>query len=109
MPYDPERVAECGAWLERVRADLDAATILLGAASPRPDSALFHCQQAVEKLDPSLAPLTLQAEDLTQFAWVFRYPGEPELPSPGEAKDALKLARAAFEAILGRLPKEMGS
>lgn len=108
MPHEPEKVAECRAWLDRAWADLDSATILVGAARPRPDTTLFHCQQAVEKawkaflfwhdvpfrkthnlrelgegcagIDASLAPLAQRAEDLTQFAWVFRYPGEPEEP-----------------------------
>ena len=49
MPLDPEKVAECRAWLGRAWADLDSAGILLGADRPRPDTALFHCQQAAEK------------------------------------------------------------
>jgi len=49
MPHDPARVAECRAWLERVKADLETAAILLAADPPQPGSALFHCQQAVEK------------------------------------------------------------
>src|SRR5215510_11380672 len=94
MPLDPEKVAECRAWLGRAWADLDSAGILLGADRPRPDTALFHCQQAAEKawkaflfwgdmpfrkthnlrelgeacarLDRSLASLAERAEDLTQ-------------------------------------------
>lgn len=96
MPDDPQRVAECRAWLDRAWADLDSASILLGSARPRPDSAVFHCQQAAEKawkaflfwhdvpfrkthnlrelgeacigLDSALASLARRAEDLTQFA-----------------------------------------
>lgn len=49
MPHDPAKVAESRAWLERASADLESAAILLAAANPRPDSSLFHCQQAVEK------------------------------------------------------------
>jgi HEPN domain-containing protein len=49
MSLDLEKVAECRAWLGRAWADLDSASILLGADRPRPDTALFHCQQAAEK------------------------------------------------------------
>ena len=50
MPHDPEKLAECRAWLDRAWADIDSAAILLGSSRPRPDTALFHCQQAVEKV-----------------------------------------------------------
>lgn len=133
MPHDPEKVAECRAWLDRACADLDSTSIL--AASSRPDTALFHCQQAVEKawkaflfwhdvpfrkthdlrelggacvaLDASLADLATRAEDLTPFAWVFRYPGAPEQPTREEAEEALALARQVIEAVLARLPEEV--
>lgn len=132
MSHDPEKVAECRAWLDRSWADLESASLLLEAARPRPDAALFHCQQAVEKgwkaylfwhdvvfrkthdlrklgqacadVDGTLAMLAERAEDLTQFAWLFRYPGEPEEPSREEAKDALALAREVYDAVLVRLP-----
>jgi HEPN domain-containing protein len=96
MSLDPQRVAECRAWLGRAWADLDSPSILLGADRSRPDTALFHCQQVVEKAwkaflfwndvpfrkTHDLRELGVacasaeRAEDLTQFAWVFRYPGE---------------------------------
>lgn len=134
MPLDPEKVAECRAWLDRAWADIESASLLLTGERARPDTALFHCQQAVEKawkaflfwhdvpfrkthnlrelgeacarIDRSLAPLAQHAEDLTQFVWVFRYPGEPETPSREEADDALALAREVYEAVLARLPAE---
>jgi HEPN domain-containing protein len=136
MSLDLEKVAECRAWLGRAWADLDSASILLGADRPRPDTALFHCQQAAEKawkaflfwndvpfrkthnlrelgeacarVDGSLASLSEWAEDLTQFAWVFRYPGEPEEPSREEAESALALAREVYDTVLSRLPAEVG-
>uniref|UniRef100_A0A7C2WSS0 HEPN domain-containing protein n=1 Tax=Thermorudis sp. TaxID=1969470 RepID=A0A7C2WSS0_9BACT len=134
MPHDPAKVAECRAWLDRAWADLDSAAILLGPTRPRPDTALFHCQQAAEKawkaflcwydvpfrkthnlrelgeacaaLDSSLRPLAERAEDLTQFAWLFRYPGDLEEPTPAEAEEALALAREVYDAVLARLPRE---
>lgn len=127
MPHDPEKIAECRSWLDRAWADLDSAAILLGPERARPDTALFHCQQAAEKawkafrkthnlrelgkacadIDPTLAALAERAEDLTQFAWIFRYPGEPEEPSREEAEEALSVAREVYEAVLARLPEEV--
>ncbi len=51
---------------------------------------------------PRLAPVPL-----TEFAWRFRYPGEPEDPTPEEAEDALATAREVYEAIATRLPEEL--
>lgn len=135
MLHDPQKVAECRAWLERAQADLESADILLVAARPKPGTALFLCQQAVEKAwkgflfwndtpfrkthnlrelgeacvrrDGSLAALAERAEDLTPFAWVFRYPGERAEPEREEAEAALALAREVYEAVLSRLPEEV--
>ena len=131
MPLDPCRVDEARAWLERAQTDLDAANVLLTADPPRVDTSLFHCQQAAEKswkallfwrdvpfrkthdlrqlgeacvgLDGSLAALAGRAEDLTPFAWLFRYPGDAGVP----AREALVVAREVYEAVLGRLPAEV--
>ena len=134
MPLDPERVAECRAWLDRAQADLEAAGILVSAPQARADIALFHCQQAVEKAwkaflfwhdvpvrrthdlrelgeaaseqDGSLEPIARRAETLTPFVWVYRYPGERETPPRSEAEQALELAREVYDAVLARLPTE---
>lgn len=133
MPHDPQKLAECRAWLERAQADLESAGILIAAARPHHDTALFHCQQAAEKawkaflfwndtpfrkthnlrelgeacvrIDSSLAALAERAEELTQFAWIFRYPGEWVEPEREEAGAALALAREAYDAVLSRLPE----
>ncbi len=47
MRPDPARIAEARSWLRRAWSDLAAASILLEAAEPRPDAALFRCQQAI--------------------------------------------------------------
>ncbi len=44
---------------------------------------------------------------LTDFAWKYRYPGEPESPTREEAEAALALARAVYDAVLARLPEEV--
>jgi HEPN domain-containing protein len=135
MPHDPARVAEARSWLRRAWSDLAAASILLEAAEPRPDAALFHCQQAVEKawkaflfwhdtpfrkthdlrelgelcanLDPALGSLADAAAELTPLAWLYRYPGEPAEPTTEEGDEALNLAREVYEAVLSRLPPEV--
>lgn len=58
-------------------------------------------------LDPTLEPAVRRAVILTDYAWRFRYPGDPEEPTPEEAAAALELAERVFEAILVRLPKEV--
>jgi HEPN domain-containing protein len=135
MQPDPAKVAECRAWLRRAWVDLKSAEILLRAPEFRPESAVFRRQQAVEKawkgflvwhhvalrkidgvrelgetcvaLGGSLEATAELAEQLTPFAWVFRYPGEPTEPSPDEAAEALTIARQAYEAALVRLPEEV--
>ncbi|MGQ9676999.1 MAG: hypothetical protein ACUVX1_15160 [Chloroflexota bacterium] len=48
-----------------------------------------------------------RAARLTECAWKFRYPGEPDEPSASEAEEALAMARQVYEAILNRLPDEV--
>jgi HEPN domain-containing protein len=135
MPLDAQKVAEAREWLQRAIADLDSAAVLVGATPSHPDTALFHAQQAAEKswkaflfwhdvpfrkthdlrmlgdacvrLDRSLSSLAEGAEELTQFAWVFRYPGGPPTPSSEEAEGGLQLAQEVYEAVLLRLPTDV--
>lgn len=58
-------------------------------------------------IDPTLDPLLQRAGVLSEYAWRFRYPGEPDEPSASEAEEALSLAREVYEAILARLPGEV--
>lgn len=135
MPHDPARVADTRAWLDRAGTDLRAAAVDLAAAPPILADVVFHCQQAVEKamkgllawhdepfgkthdlqalgelclrLDSTLRPLVDRAAPLTEYAWKFRYPGEDQGPTQGEAERALVIARDAFEAIRARLPDDV--
>ncbi len=130
MTPDQLRHEETRAWLGRARRDLRAAKLLI--AGDANAEALFHCQQAVEKaikafltfhertfrkthdlgdlsseclaIDDSLRPVVSQAEGLTQYAWRFRYPGEPDEPEPAEAQDGLKKAEAVLGEVERRLP-----
>ncbi len=134
MQPDPGRVADTRAWLAKAANDLRAAETDLTASPPLREDALFHCEQAAEKAmkallawrdepfrkthdlvevgrqcveaDATLEPLLRRAAPLTEYAWKYRYPGEPEEPSAEEAEDNLALARQVYEAVLARLPAE---
>ena len=54
-------------------------------------------------IDDSLQPAVSQAEGLTQYAWRFRYPGEPYEPDSVEAQDGLQKAEAAVGEVERRL------
>jgi HEPN domain-containing protein len=107
----------------------------LTASPPILGDLVFHCQQAVEKLfkaflvwhdivfrkthnleelgeqclriDPTLREVVDRAVPLTEYAWRFRYPGEPDAPTHEEVGDALAAARAVLKAITMRLPSEL--
>jgi HEPN domain-containing protein len=133
MALDPVLVAETKAWLGKAATDLRAAQHDLSPSPPLLADAVFHCQQAVEKvfkgflmwhgvpfrkthsleelgeqcldLDQSLKDLVDRAVFLTEYAWKFRYPGEPEEPSREEAAEALGIAGEVYAALLTRLPE----
>ena len=134
MPHDPILIADTRAWLKKAGNDLRAATIGLQADPPLLEDVVFHCQQAVEKsfkafltfhdrpfrkthnleeigeaclnIDPSLGDLVTKAVPLSEYAWAFRYPGDPETPDLDESKSALSLAEQINKAILQRVPEE---
>ena len=136
MPHDPELAAETRGWLVKAKHDLQAADALLKTEPPLLDETVFLCQQAVEKcfkgfltwhstpfrkthlleeigsqclnIEPALLPLVDKAVPLTKYAWKYRYPGEPEQPSPQETAAALKVAKMVYADIVRRLPKEAG-
>lgn len=133
MQPDRERIEEVLAWLSKASDDIRACSKLLAGDDPMCDAAVFHSQQAAEKaikgflvwhdrpfgkthnlvelgkkassVDESLEELLRRASPLSQYAWRFRYPGEPEEASADEAAEALALCGEVFEAILGRLPE----
>jgi len=135
MPHDPALVAEVRAWLSKGGKDLAAAQYELQADPPFTDDIVFHAQQAAEKslkaflswhrvpfrkthnlielgeaccqIDRSLDPLLRRAAPLTEYAWKFRYPGDPEEPTAEEATGALATAREVFDMVLRRLPSDV--
>jgi HEPN domain-containing protein len=51
-------------------------------------------------IDTTLEDLARRAARLTEYAWKFRYPGEPAEPPVEEAQEALACAREVYEAVL---------
>jgi len=108
MPLDPARIKEARSWLTKASDDLRAADHQMSAAPPLLEDAAFHCQQTVEKclkaflgwhdrpfrkthdlielgrqcleIDPTLADLLAEAAPLTEYASMFRYPGDERRP-----------------------------
>jgi HEPN domain-containing protein len=137
MADDPIRLADTRAWIDRAATDLRAARHALTAEPSLLGDAVFHCQQAVEKSfkalltwkdaafrkthsleelgqacladDEALKPLVDRAVPLTEYAWRYRYPGEPDEPARPEADEALAVAQAVWDAVLERLPGEIRS
>ena len=135
MQHDPLLITDTKSWFTKAANDLRAAAHEFSAEPPLLGDIVFHCQQAAEKamkgfltwhdcplrkthsleeignqclgIDQTLKPLVDRAVPLTDYAWKFCYPGEPEEPSLSESKDAFALAREVFEAILSRLPEEV--
>lgn len=127
MPHDPILSADVHSWLLKAAADLRGAEIDLAAEPPLVEDALFHCQQAAEKslkaflvfhdvpfrkthsieeigeaalaIDASFKTLVDRAAPLTEYAWVFRYPGPVPDPAPGEVQAAMEAARAIYQAV----------
>ena len=120
--------------MSKAASDLRSGSHQLLADPPDTGDAVFHAQQAAEKalkaflawhdvpfrrtrdladigracadIDESLVALLREGAGLTQYAWRFRYPGEPEEPPLDEAQQALRLARQVIDAIASRLPAE---
>jgi HEPN domain-containing protein len=131
----PEVAAEVREWIERAADDLREAEHDLVADPPLVRGAVFHSQQAAEKvlkafltahdrpfakthdldelgtavvtLDLTLATAVDRAKDLTPYAWRFRYPGPALSPTVPETHEALTLAREVYTAILARLPHDV--
>jgi HEPN domain-containing protein len=124
MTPEELRRDEANRWLAQARKDLNAAHLLLAS---EPSRSVFHNQQATEKsakaflayhnvpfrrthdlqelggqcaaLNPSLAPVLAEVEDLTDYAVVFRYLDAPREPDEEEATVALETARRLYEQV----------
>jgi HEPN domain-containing protein len=135
MAPDEARAEDVRAWLRKAFLDLRAAEHDVSEAEATLwADVVFHAQQAAEKslkallawhdvpfrkthnleelggeclrLDGTLQAVVARAVPLTEYAWKFRYPGEPDEPSREEAAQALRIARDVFEAVATRLPAD---
>lgn len=132
MLDDPVLLADVQSWLSKARNDLRGAEIDLAAVPPLLEDALFHCQQAVEKsfkafltyhnqpfrrthsleetgeaclaFDATLRPLVDEAVPLSEYAWLYRYPGHPPTPTLAEAQLAYDCATRVYQGMLARVP-----
>jgi HEPN domain-containing protein len=135
MAHDRARAADTASWLQKAREDLQITRQLLKGSKALSGGAIFHCQQAAEKAlkaflvwhdvpfrkthdlqevgnacvkkDTTLNEVISHAIPLTDYAWKFRYPGEPDRPSRREVEEALTIAAAVYRTIRSRLPKEV--
>lgn len=122
-------------WLMRAQHDLAAARKLAADPDPYLDTAIYHCQQAAEKVVkdflvfhkqrfekthhiPLLISLAIpfasefsawmdEAERLTPYATAFRYPGEALAPDQAEFDLALEAADGLYTFVLSLLPEKV--
>lgn len=134
MPHDPARLADTRERLRKAKEDFQAARRLLKPPQPLSNAAAFHCQQAAEKalkgflawhdvpfrkthdlgqiggacvgIDATLKEIVDRTAPLTEYAWKFRYPGEPVAASRKEVESAFGLATDLYKAVLARLPAD---
>lgn len=133
MAPNEARAEDVRAWLRKASLDLRAADHEMSAAEASLwADVVFHAQQAAEKslkaflawhdvpfrkthnieelgrecvnLDSALQEIIARAAPLTEYAWKFRYPGEP---SREEAVQALRIARELVATVANRLPENV--
>ncbi|MGA2184828.1 MAG: HEPN domain-containing protein [Bryobacteraceae bacterium] len=132
MAHDPVLVENTTAWLRKAGQDLRRVERCLADEPPDVEDALFHCQQAAEKtlkafltwhdqpfkkthdlaslgsqckgIDNSLDPLIYRLDDLSQYAWAFRYPTSLAEPPAPEVDEANALAHMILAEVVRRLP-----
>lgn len=130
-----EKRTQIWQWLIKSQHDLGSARRLMGGEEPYLDTAVYHCQQAVEKALKGflsyhdvifgrthdlteLVALSAQVEstldawrdvasELTPYAVRFRYPAEVLEPELDEAERALADAQASTDFIIDLLPEEV--
>jgi HEPN domain-containing protein len=126
---------EVRGWLQKASHDLLSAEALLEHDPPIPETAAFHCQQAVEKVlkaflvwkgipfervhsltylldlceaeEAGFAPTREGAEGLMPFAVEIRYPDEALEVSREEAKEALHTAKTVWNFVHSLLPPDI--
>jgi HEPN domain len=77
-----------------------------GTILPSARHDLEESGEACITIDATLRETIERAIPLTEYAWKFRYPGEPEEPTREEAEEGLAAARDVYAAIAALLPDE---
>jgi HEPN domain-containing protein len=135
MAHDPVLAENAAAWLRKAGQDLRRVERCLTDEPPDVEDALFHCQQSAEKalkafliwhdrpfkkthdlaalgsqckgIDNSLDLLIDRLDDLSQYAWAFRYPTSLVEPPAPEVDEASTLAHMILAEVVKRLPPEV--
>ncbi len=132
-PEPPARIVATQAWFLKANDDLREAEFVLTASPPFIGSSLFHSEQAVEKavkgfltwhekifrtddleqlkalcveVDPSTAEALDGVEQLTEYAFRFRYPNDLPEPEFEQATGTLRFAAKVVGAVLARVVAE---
>ena len=128
---------ECSEWLHKANQDLHSAYILLFNDESIPDTACFHCQQAVEKTlkaflvlqsirfervhnlsylmelcqkqNPLLSEIRINVDELSPFAVEIRYPGDLLEIELKEAKEILQTTEKILGFLVKFFPKDLSS
>jgi HEPN domain-containing protein len=130
LPQDPVHVLATQAWFIKANDDLREAEFVLTATPPFIGSSLFHSEQAVEKavkgfltwheiafttddleqlrslctqVDAELGDTLRHIDQLTEYAWRFRYPNDLAEPTFDQATETLRLAARVVGAVLARV------
>ena len=122
-------------WLTKARRDLLSAKRLARGKEPYLDTAIYHCQQTVEKsvkgwlvyndqsfektpdlrllvtqaseVEPKFADWFEVAEQISPYATAYRYPGEVLNPTEAEFQYAFKAANRFYDFVCTLLPIEL--
>lgn len=124
-------------WLMKSRRDLLSAKRLGRGAEPYLDTAIYHCQQSVEKaikgwliyrdqpfekihdlrllvtqaseVDPRFKDWIDFAVQVSPYATAYRYPGEILDPTDEEFKETFKVASKFYDFDCSMLPPELSA
>jgi HEPN domain-containing protein len=131
---DESQQALLRSWVTKSASDLKSARLLGSAEDPPLDTAVYHCQQAAEKMikaylvyrgvtpdkthdvrkltvqasafDPTFSELIAIAAVLTPYAWEFRYPDDlaETYPTQQEFDVAMRNAEFIYSFVMKLLP-----
>lgn len=124
-------------WIMKARRDLLSARKLARGKEPFLDTAIYHCQQAAEKVvkgwlvyhdvsfekthdlrllvtqaseaEPKFSAWFDAAERISPYATAYRYPGEVLEPTEEEFLQAFKVASDFYEFVCSLLPPEVSA